>query len=136
LALYRRTVVPGEKVQWGRNSTDGTTSALMYIALAGSTVQGVPAAEAAAPTAFGLLEVYPNPSLGRTTILYEAGEAGSAQLSVFDMAGRQVAELAAGPTARGTHRLAWDCGSLPGGIYFCRLATPRSVAVRKLLLLR
>ncbi len=136
LGLFRKIAAPGEKVQLGRNSKDGTTSALMYIVLVGSLSQGIAAGDFAKPTAFDLLEVYPNPSRGRTTILYTVNTWGLAELKVFDVTGRQVAQLARGPVAPGRCSVIWDSGPLPGGVYFCRLTTGRTSVVRRVLLLR
>ncbi|MGQ9730767.1 MAG: right-handed parallel beta-helix repeat-containing protein [Candidatus Zipacnadales bacterium] len=136
LSLFRKITAPGERVHLGRNSRDGTTSALMYIVLVGSLSQGIAGGDFAKPTKFGLLEVYPNPSRGRSTILYTVSTPGLAELKVFDVRGRQVAQLASEPVAAGTWSVIWDSGRLPAGVYFCRLTMGQTCAVREVLLLR
>jgi hypothetical protein len=136
LALFRRLTQPGEKVNLGRNSKDGTDAAAMYLVLVGSTSQGVVNADIAAPTTLDLVEAYPNPFSGSTTIRYEVATPGYVDVRVFDVSGRQVAVLAQGPHQQGTYSVSWDTGALPQGAYFCRLCTGKNLRVQRLLLLR
>ncbi len=52
------------------------------------------------------------------------------------MLGRRVANLADGPFAAGSHRLALDTAALPGGVYLVRVQSEASVLTRRLVVVR
>ncbi|MDO9171328.1 MAG: FlgD immunoglobulin-like domain containing protein [bacterium] len=71
-----------------------------------------------------LLGNHPNPFNPRTTVVFSLREAGPVRLTVYDLAGSSVRELAAGWYAAGRHEVVWegrdDLGRvLPAGIYSC-----------------
>ena len=66
----------------------------------------------------------PNPFSDNTTILVEAEEAAPLQVKVYDIMGREVATLVEGLTAVGRHSAVFQAGTLPSGMYFCRLFMP------------
>lgn len=73
-----------------------------------------------------LLPAYPNPFNPRTNIRFSLPEAGPAQLTVHDIAGRRVATLLDTHLTAGEHNLEWDGrGSgdekLASGVYFINL---------------
>ena len=63
----------------------------------------------------------PNPLHGSSSITYSLPRAGRVRLAVYDVTGRQVAVLAAGERAAGTHRESFDAAGLPDGVYLTRL---------------
>ena len=69
-----------------------------------------------------LTENYPDPFLHTTTIRYYLPQDGIVRLTVFDMLGRSVANLAEG-AAEGErwHYIPFDATGLPSGTYFYRL---------------
>ena len=96
---------------------------------------GVPARQSAA------LAVYPNPFNPRTTVSFSLDRASTLKLSVLDLAGRQVAVLAAGEYAAGEHAVSWDgknaVGSaMPSGTYLVRLETAAVTVTHKANLVR
>jgi hypothetical protein len=73
-----------------------------------------------------LLPAYPNPFNPRTSIRFSLAEAGPAQLTVYNIAGRRVATLLDRNLTAGEHSLEWDGrGSgdetLASGVYFLSL---------------
>jgi hypothetical protein len=42
-------------------------------------------------------------------------------LRVYDVLGREVARLVDGERTAGPHTVQWNAGSLPSGVYICRL---------------
>jgi hypothetical protein len=90
------------------------------------------------PAAFGLAQNYPNPFNPETVVEYDvpAGAAVPVRVAVYDLLGREVATLAAGPQAPGAHRVRWNAGGLPGGVYFLRMLAGPHAEVRKMLLVR
>lgn len=68
----------------------------------------------------------PNPFNPRTTLRFELTAGATVELAVFDLSGRRIATLAAGPRAAGRHEEVWqgcdDAGrSVPSGVYLARL---------------
>jgi hypothetical protein len=61
---------------------------------------------------------------------------GDLSVRVLDMLGREVAVLARGPAAAGTHRLALDAGALPGGVYTVLMTADGFRAARRLVVAR
>jgi hypothetical protein len=57
-------------------------------------------------------------------------------LSVFDISGRKVANLAKGEKAPGTYQVHFDGTQFTGGIYFYKLKTEMGVLSRKLILVK
>ena len=77
----------------------------------------------------GITRAEPNPARDRLRFQYAVAPAdagASAQLGVYDLAGRRLVALASGPASSGTHDLEWDLRSesgarVEGGMYFLRL---------------
>ncbi|MDO9334244.1 MAG: T9SS type A sorting domain-containing protein, partial [Dehalococcoidales bacterium] len=69
------------------------------------------------------LAARPSPALDRAVIDYNLPRAGSARVSVLDIAGREVAVLAHGTLAAGAHSAVWDCANVPAGVYLVRFET-------------
>jgi hypothetical protein len=74
----------------------------------------------------------PSPAAGRTAVRYSVPRAGSADLGVFDVAGRRVRVLAEGRVEAGHHTVEWDARSVPRGVYFLKFATGDRTVTRKL----
>ncbi len=93
---------------------------------------------AALPTALRLEAPAPNPSRGEVRFGLALPSDGAVRVEVFDVAGRLVRTLAAGPRPAGTHALSWDGRDaegrpVAGGLYLVRAATPAGTAQRKLV---
>jgi hypothetical protein len=74
----------------------------------------------------------PSPAVGNTTLRFSVPQASDVQLSVYDLMGREVAELMNGRAAAGIHTVGWDLRDGMGqpvsrGIYFLRLRVNGSV---------
>lgn len=83
----------------------------------------------------------PNPFTGRTSVRFSTGARGHVSLSVFDVAGREVARLLDADVGPGPHETRWDGRAqngldAPSGVYFLRLETGREVSTVKLQLRR
>jgi hypothetical protein len=90
---------------------------------------GVLAVEPPAPPARAarLASIAPNPLAAGTTIRFAVPAGGRAELSVYDVGGRRVRRLVAGPLAPGEHSVRWDARDdagrrVPAGIYLARLS--------------
>ncbi len=86
----------------------------------------LPVPPAPAPGPAWLLPAYPNPFNGGTTIAFETATEMQLTVTIYDMRGRRVVELARGTYGPGPHAVPWD-GSAPhgraaSGHYVVRLA--------------
>lgn len=88
------------------------------------------------PVTFTLEQNYPNPFNPTTQITYQLPEQSQVTLSVYDMAGRQVATLINENVSAGTHTVNFDASSLSSGVYMYRLNAGSTMLTRKLTLIK
>ncbi len=88
------------------------------------------------PSEYALHGCYPNPFNPTTTISFALPEAKTVNLAVFDISGRQVAELVNGWRDEGNHLITFDASHLPSGIYFAELTAGEFSAVQKMVLVK
>lgn len=79
---------------------------------------------------------YPEPFRGETTITLGLPRRMEVSLDVFDSSGRLVKILIGRPLSAGTHRVEFDGGSLPSGVYFYRLQAEDYTSTRSMVLVR
>lgn len=79
-------------------------------------------------------EISPNPFNPSTTVSFTLGEASHVDLRVYNLMGQEVARIAEGSYEAGTHRLAFNGGALPTGIYFSRLSAGPTTELKRMLL--
>ena len=89
-----------------------------------------------APAEFALIGAYPNPFNPSTTISFALPTATRVTLNVYDISGRQVADLAGGWKEAGVYEVTFDAASLTSGLYFCRLRAGSFEDVKKILLMK
>ncbi|HWN80956.1 MAG TPA: FlgD immunoglobulin-like domain containing protein, partial [Candidatus Udaeobacter sp.] len=84
------------------------------------------------------LSAFPSPAAGPMGITVDVPRAGRVEVGVYDVAGRLVQTLLAGPLPAGAHRLTWDgAGAASGsGVYFIRLRSGSEQAVEKVVRVR
>ena len=87
------------------------------------------------------LSCYPNPFNPRTTLAFTVDRPGPTRLRIFDVGGRLVRTLVAGPVGQGTHQVIWrgrdDAGrEVPSGVYLSRLEASGGVASGRMVLVR
>lgn len=88
------------------------------------------------PASFALRTAYPNPFNPTTTLVYEVPEAARVRIAVHDVLGRVVRVLVDGTSPPGRHRVTFDAGILPSGVYLVRFEHPTGAATRTVQLLR
>ena len=73
-----------------------------------------------------LYENYPNPFNPVTNISFDLSEAnqGNVNVSIFDMTGREVANIHNGWLNSGYHQFTWDAGNVASGNYFAIISAP------------
>jgi len=89
----------------------------------------------AAPRAFALGEVYPNPFATTATVPYSVGRATDVRLAVYDLLGREVAQLADGPHEAGPHTATLSGSTLASGVYFVRMTADGYAETIKVVIL-
>ena len=71
-----------------------------------------------------------------TAISYTLGESGHVTLTVFDVVGRQVAQLVDGVQPSGTYNVNWNALDVTSGVYLYRLQTSVGQRTRSMVLLK
>jgi hypothetical protein len=88
------------------------------------------------PKAFALSQNYPNPFNPSTKIEFDLPVSGIVSLKIYNILGQEVASLANGQYAAGHYTVQFDASHLSTGMYFYRLQSGSSVAVKKMLLIK
>jgi V8-like Glu-specific endopeptidase len=137
---------PTVYLRWTMGTTDGSWLYsgwnLDDVEIWGLSSDVTAAGDGPAPARSALLAAVPNPFNPTTEIRYALAAAGELRLAVYDVAGRQVAVLAAGRLEAGEHRAIWtgtdDAGQpVSSGVYFARLETEGgTIDTSKLTLLK
>ncbi len=85
-----------------------------------SEVTSVEESTPEAPKTFELKQNYPNPFNPSTKLSYQLAAVSSVSLKVFDLLGREVANLVDGVRKPGYYSITFDGSHLSSGIYFAR----------------
>lgn len=88
------------------------------------------------PDQFVLNGPYPNPFNPTTTFRFSLPVASNVKLTIFDLQGRVVAELAKGWQAAGIHEFTFDGSALSSGVYLFRLQAGDFSAAGKMVLMK
>jgi hypothetical protein len=92
--------------------------------------------ESAVPAEMTLGPVYPNPFNATLTISFALPQRQDVTLTLYNILGQPVAELARGSFSAGTHRLPWSSESVGTGIYFLRLQSGAQTLTTKVVALK
>ncbi|NQU28741.1 MAG: T9SS type A sorting domain-containing protein [Candidatus Marinimicrobia bacterium] len=93
------------------------------------------------PTEFALHQNYPNPFNPNTVIRYDIPAAAYVTITITDLLGREVRQLAAGKLEPGWKSVTWDATDATGkpvgaGVYLYRLTAGSFVQTNKMILLK
>jgi poly(beta-D-mannuronate) lyase len=100
---------------------------------ANRTITGSPAKPAVANLMKVALDCYPNPFSGSSTISFSLPAAGPAQLTVYDITGKQVAVLVNSWLQAGNHQTTFASHSIPPGTYLLKMVYNGKIVTKKLL---
>ena len=75
---------------------------------------------------------YPNPFSSSTVIEYELEQPGMVGITILNHLG-QIVDKISRNGLKGKNQLTWNAGSLPAGIYFCRITSGKQVATGKII---
>ena len=93
------------------------------------------------PESYALEPVRPNPFNPSCEIPFALPEDGRVTISIYDLSGHKIAQVADADYVAGEHSIRWngvdDSGrEMPAGIYFCRMNVGSFVATRRMLLVK
>jgi hypothetical protein len=88
------------------------------------------------PNELALNQNYPNPFNPTTKISYALPEASDVSIKIYDITGREVAELVNARKSAGTHEITWNAQQFATGVYLYRIQAGDFTAVRKLTLIK
>lgn len=88
------------------------------------------------PKEYNLSQNYPNPFNPVTMIKFALPKASFVSLKVYDMLGRQVADLVNEQKSAGQYLVDFDASSLTSGVYFYRLESNGYVDVKRMVVLK
>ncbi|MCH8557536.1 MAG: T9SS type A sorting domain-containing protein [Balneolia bacterium] len=88
------------------------------------------------PRTITLGQNYPNPFNPGAQIEFTLRENVEISLTVYDVGGRMVSQLASGAYAAGTHSVYFNASGLPSGVYFYRLQAAGEMLTGKMMLVK
>jgi|GEM_PF-2426263 len=80
------------------------------------------------------ISIYPNPSHGEIAILLYLPQRAGVNLSIWSTQGEEVGQLTDGALSEGAHQFAFHGGTLPKGIYFCKVRVGNQVDTYRILI--
>jgi hypothetical protein len=83
-----------------------------------------------------LYQNHPNPFNPSTSISFNLPEGGQVSLKVFDMSGKEVANLVNSYFDAGRHSVNFDASSLASGVYYYKLTSGNFVTMKKMMLIK
>lgn len=129
------TIATNPRITWNSKETGSNAPQLVVTttqALNAGIVQNGKAGDDEVAGKVTLLS-FPNPFKESNTIQFTLQKAGFANLSVYDMTGKQVAVLVNGNLPAGQHRAVFKPAGTAPGIYTIRLMYDRKVVTQKLV---
>jgi endo-1,4-beta-xylanase len=79
---------------------------------------------------------HPNPFNSETTINFEIPRRSQVNLSVYNLAGQEVANLVSEYRDAGNHSVEWNAEGLSGGVYFCLMEVEGIVLSRQMVIVK
>lgn len=99
-------------------------------------VTGVETDNGLIPAEFQLEQNYPNPFNPSTLISYSLPSNGNVSIKIYDVIGREVAELVNDYQSAGKYVISFNSSDLSSGVYFYRLISSSFTSIKKMNLLR
>jgi plastocyanin len=99
------------------------------IVQAASAVEENPAISAG----YKLEQNYPNPFNSQTEINFEVPYASKVKLTLYNVLGNEVKELASGLYSTGSHKISFDASNYSTGLYYYQLETPAGILTRSMM---
>ncbi len=81
-----------------------------------------------------ILENYPNPFSGNTTINYSISKNAAVELTVMDLLGNKVALLESSQKSAGSYATVWNADGIAPGMYLLQMKTNNRVITKKIVI--
>lgn len=117
------------------DDNDLANSSRIYDFEIGEDIVGIKDSNHNGPEQFDLQQNYPNPFNPVTTIKFKIVQTCNVKLNIYDIIGRNIAELIDGEYAPGEHKVTFDAGGIPSGLYFYQLRTDEFTDTKKMILM-
>ena len=88
------------------------------------------------PSSFALYPNYPNPFNPSTVINYSISKMAHIKITVYDLLGREVANLADEVKGPGNYSIRFNASGFTSGVYILRMSAGSDIAVEKMVLLK
>jgi len=88
------------------------------------------------PVSYKLFQNYPNPFNSTTNIRFEIPKSGNAQITVYDIQGREVSVLAHEYLNPGVYEVMYNAAGMSSGVYFYKLQSEDCSITRKMILMK
>lgn len=88
------------------------------------------------PSDYNLNQNYPNPFNPSTNIQYSVPEKGFVSLKVYNILGKEVAQLVSGEKEAGTYNVNFDASDMTSGIYLYELRAGNKTFTKKMMLVK
>ncbi|MCP5062250.1 MAG: T9SS type A sorting domain-containing protein [Ignavibacteriae bacterium] len=88
------------------------------------------------PSEYFVAQNFPNPFNPTTTISYQLPKASNVILKIYDVLGKEVAELVNENKSAGKYNVSFDANNLPSGLYFYKIQAGEFTETRKMLLMK
>jgi len=98
--------------------------------------QPVETEEEKIPYDFYLYQNYPNPFNPTTNIPFTTHKDGKVEIKIYNTLGEEVAKIFSGDLTAGKHKVEFNAGNLPAGIYLCQLRLGLRAQAIKIMLVK
>lgn len=78
------------------------------------------------------MSIFPNPVSSLATLEFELIKPTLVELSILTQAGQVIERIVHNGTT-GINKIRWDAGSLPAGVYMCRVKACNRIVTRKMV---
>jgi len=85
---------------------------------------------------FATFNVFPNPTMGITTIDYTMKTTSDVLIVVYDIYGKQIEVIENQVMDAGSYSTQWNAGTYESGTYFIKIICDDSIQIRKVLLMK
>ena len=99
-------------------------------------VSSVDLVDATNPSEFSLHQNYPNPFNPSTNINFSVPEESFVTLKVYNVQGKEIADLVNENLSTGNYNVNWDASALPSGVYVYMLRAKDIYLSRKMILMK
>ncbi|MEX1139102.1 MAG: T9SS type A sorting domain-containing protein [Bacteroidota bacterium] len=118
------------------NFTSGVTDPILLPTGKAGT-QSLALMESSVPQMTDLAQNYPNPFNPTTTIQFSVRQTGPAVLKIYDMLGKEVAELFSGEAVEGrSYQFTFDATNFSSGMYYAKLEANGRFYTKRMILIK